>query len=87
MKKDFFYVLLILVLIKAATSPLPNLLSQPENKKATTTTVTKPNPEQPAETADCNFLDQQGSDDLAVLTSQASTKTNACLFLGCNGFF
>lgn len=86
MKKDFFFILLVLVLIKIAASPLPKLQNQPADTKTTTNSANTDSG--PAATPDCTMQNQQDSDELSLLTNQTQDpKANPCLFLGCNGFF
>lgn len=90
MKKDFFFLLLILFLIKTASSPLPQLQNKIETLKTSTVSTPQPSSNQQDNAVGCNYAeDSVGQDELSTLLANQSQdqKTNSCLFLGCNGFF
>lgn len=86
MKRDFFFGVILVILLGAALAPIPKNLSLTEGKRTITNDVKSASDKQ-ANDIDCSFT-QNESDELASLTDQnQNSKVSSCLFLGCNGFF
>lgn len=85
MRKNHFWVLILLLLMSAIILPV---YKNQEKEKTQDKQTNIPAFEQGVNPINCDSqLTQTNSDDLSSLLANQDSQANNCLFLGCNGFF